>query len=249
MNKALTNAPAIDSPAMRNLRTVYTSTVIDGDDLQRFDVLKNGKHSSKIGGRVMIGRWLGMPIYTLTLEERATCPVSCRHLRSCYGNHMHLAHRFAATPAFERKLVHEVLTLGRTHVDGFVVRLHVLGDFYSVEYVRLWRVLLDEVPQLRVFGYTSRWGDPIGSELRSLVAERWDRFAVRFSNAPTYFTDGELDKYLPATMLAPATISIELPVQRPQDAFICPVQLNRSESCATCAACWSTKKRVAFIQH
>ena len=29
------------------------------------------------------------------------------------------------------------------HVNGFAVRLHNLGDFYSVEYVELWRKLLE----------------------------------------------------------------------------------------------------------
>lgn len=224
--------PAIDSEAMRNLRTLYPTTVrASGNEA----VLKAGFHSSKIGGEVIKGPWRGMPIFTLTLEERATCPVSCRHLRSCYGNTMHFARRFIHGEQFERHLVENVVTLVKQYPYGFVIRLHVLGDFYSVRYVNLWRVLIESFPQVHVFGYTSRYDDDIGVALCGLVTDHWHRFAVRFSNAPD------------ATM--PATLSIELPVQRPADSFICPQQTGGTESCSTCAACWSTTKRVCFLQH
>ena len=39
--------------------------------------LKWGHNSAKVGGRAIRGRWKNLPIYTLTLEERATCPRSC----------------------------------------------------------------------------------------------------------------------------------------------------------------------------
>jgi hypothetical protein len=88
----------------------------------------------------------GMPIYTLTLEERATCPTSCGHWRSCYGNSMHFAHRIDhRSPGFATLLAANVKRLGVEHPHGFVVRLHVLGDFYSVAYVDLWAALLDAV--------------------------------------------------------------------------------------------------------
>ena len=73
------------------------------------------------------------------------------------------------------------------HPNGFAVRLHNLGDFYSVEYVELWRRLLARHSALHVWGYTARWhsDDPIAAALASLVEREWDRFAVRFSNAPS----------------------------------------------------------------
>lgn len=231
INNRVARLPAIESDAMRNLRTMYPSTVVtDASDQM---VLKSGVNQAKIGGVVLKGKWRGMPIYALTLEERATCPVSCRHLRSCYGNSMQFARRFAHNSVFERRLVEDVVALAHKHPDGFAVRLHVLGDFYSVDYVKLWRAMIETIPALRVWGYSARYDDEIGDELRSLVADHWDRFAVRFSNAPG----------------SGSTISIELPVQKPLHAFICPVQTNKTESCATCAACWSTRKPVCFLQH
>jgi hypothetical protein len=109
-----------------------------------------------------------MPIYTLTLEERASCPLTCKHWRSCYGNGMMVASRVQAGPELEARLEREIEVLDVRHVKGFVVRLHVLGDFYSVEYVELWRRLLRQYSTMRIWGYTARIdakNDPIAAAL------------------------------------------------------------------------------------
>jgi hypothetical protein len=227
--------PDIDTPAFTEKRTLYPHTVVK--KIAAEPLLKHGQNSSKIGGLVLKGKWKGMPIYTLTLEERATCPTSCQHWRSCFGNKMQLAHRMNhLDPNFETQLVREVCSLGRKHPQGFVIRLHVLGDFFSVRYVQVWQALLEQVPGLRVFGYSARWQpeDPIAAALVRLVMAQWERFSIRFSNAPA-------DEC--------ATVSIEHPIQRPPDAVICPEQVGKTESCSTCGLCWQTKRRIAFLQH
>lgn len=35
----------------------------------------------------------------------------------------------------------------------------------------------------------------------------------------------------------------------PASAFVCPEQTNKTRCCATCGACWSTTKNVAFLEH
>ena len=228
--------PPIDSAALVDRTTLYPSTVVRQGMPQ--NLLKSGYNSSKIGGQVLKGKWKGMPIYTLTLEERATCPTSCHHWRSCFGNKMHLAQRIShKAPGFAAALVADVERLGREHPGGFVVRLHVLGDFFSVPYVKLWEAMLDNVLALRVFGYTARWdaqNDPIARALVALTMRRWERFAMRFSDAP-------IDEC--------ATVSIEHPVQAPGDAIVCPEQMGKTESCSTCGLCWQSRRRVAFLQH
>ena len=227
--------PPYNHPALTEARTIYPSTVRGGRDRW---ALKSGENSAKIGGLIMKGRWTGFPVYTLTLEERATCPTSCHHWRSCYGNRMQYADRVAAGPDLEWRLAREVALLAAYHPHGFVVRLHILGDFYSVDYVALWRQLLERHPALHIFGYTARWqeGDPTAAALMALVRDQWERFAIRFSNAP-------------ADSARPATISIEHPLQCPTDAIVCPEQIGLTESCSTCALCWGSQRRVAFIQH
>lgn len=200
-------------------------------------VLKAGEHSSKIGGVILKGRWRGFPIFTLTFEERATCPRSCAHWLSCYGNNSPYAIRIRHGAELERRVAGEINDLAMLYRAGFAVRLHNLGDFYSVEYVKLWRQLLERHPALHAFGFSARWDtkkDPIARELVRLVLDRWDRFAIRFSDAP-------VDEC--------STVSIDHAADKPADAIICPQQQDRTESCSTCALCWSSKKRIAFIKH
>ena len=60
-------------------------------------LLKDGAHNSKIGGDVAVGAIAGASIYTLSWEERATCPRGCEHWRSCYGNNMNRARRWRSS--------------------------------------------------------------------------------------------------------------------------------------------------------
>lgn len=226
--------PAVDNRSIAEGRTLYQAAVVDVAGLN--NVLIAGVNSKKIGGVITKGPARGFPIYTLTLEERATCPTSCRHWRSCYGNAMHLAKRVRHGPEFEARLESELAILQSRHPGGFAVRLHVLGDFYSVEYVNLWRHFLFRFRSLFVFGFTARWerSDPIALALLLLVREEWGRFSVRFSNAP-------VDEC--------STVSIEHPIQKPPDAIICPAQTGATESCGTCGLCWHSRRRIAFLQH
>lgn len=225
--------PPHDHPAIRDGRTIYPSSVQPLTDRW---VLKSGRHQSKIGGKIRKGRWKDFPVYCLTLEERATCPSECQLWRACYGNAMNWAQRWQHGPALEKRLPIEVARLARQHPDGFAVRLHVLGDFYSPAYVELWRRLLAAHPALHVFGFSARWAqtDPIARPLIELAMEHWERFAIRFSNAPVDTC---------------STVTIEHAGQRPADAIICPAQMGQTESCSTCALCWQTNRRIAFIRH
>jgi hypothetical protein len=231
---------AYDHPAVVEGRTRYRKTV-------QMDavVLKSGSNQRKIGGEILKGHWKGFPVYTLSLEERATCPKTCRHWRSCYGNHMHWPHRMPPGTELERRLEQEVASLADAHPRGFAVRLHVLGDFYTMEYVELWRQLLERHRPLHIWGYTARIDadDPIAAALLAWSQQdNWDRFRMRFSNAPE-------------TLAVPSTISVETKDQVPADTTLCPEQEKKTEqerkteSCSTCALCWHSKERIAFRQH
>lgn len=227
--------PAVNNAALTEHRTLYPSTVVEPVGRR---AIKGGHNSAKIGGMVRKGRWRGFPIYTLTLEERATCPTACRHWRSCYGNKMHLAERMAHGAALEWRLEREVAVLELAHPGGFALRLHSLGDFYSLAYVELWRRLLERHAALHVWGYTARVdveGDRVARAIALVVRDfGWRRFAVRFSDA---------------MMARCCTVSIEHPIQAPAGAIVCPEQTGRTESCSTCALCWQTTRPIAFIQH
>jgi hypothetical protein len=245
---------AEDHPAVAEGRTLFPGTVKGVFESPRF--LVSGKNSPKIGGEVRKGPWIGMPIYTLTLEERATCPTSCPIYAGCYGNAMQWARRCDTTdPDFIAALKAEVVTLVRDVCSprlnkpgvppprGIVIRLHVLGDFYSLEYVRMWADLLDALPELHVFGYTARREDADDAEsrkiaraLRYLTDEAWDRFAIRWSRSE------------------PGPQRAVVVLESPHDPSIitCPAQIEATQACATCGLCWAPAMRdktIAFIRH
>lgn len=198
--------------------------------------LTSAHNNVKIGRDVRKGHLRGYWIYTLSLEERATCPRSCAHWTDCYGNSMPLAKRLRHGPELEAALEAQLDRLlsirGRR---GVLVRLHALGDFYSVEYVDFWRRMLAKHRRLSVFGYTARApGTPIGDAIFYLGHAQPRRFAMRWS-------DGNRDWG--------ATVSIMREEDRPPNAFVCPEQTGKTQCCATCAACWSTTKNVAFLGH
>ncbi len=230
-------ALAKDHAAVTEGRTIFPSRV--GLPEQQARVLKSGGHNRKIGNRVQKGRWAGMPIYTLTLEERATCPRSCRHWLDCFGNKMNWSVRLMHGPALEHFLGRELEVLGRAHPKGFVVRLHVLGDFYSADYVRRWLGWLRQIPQLHVFGYTA-WPpeSEIGAVVHATAAQQWERFAIRHSNGAA------AERSTLTLYEQPAG-----PTVGPHDAIVCPAQTDATDCCATCGLCWGTTRNIAFLAH
>lgn len=75
-------------------------------------ILVSGHLNIKIGRDVRKGHFRGYWIYTLSLEERKTCPKSCQHWRTCYGNAMPFAKRVDhLDPDFLPALEAEISTL------------------------------------------------------------------------------------------------------------------------------------------
>lgn len=223
---------AEDHPAYVEARPLFAAV----SAASRPNILVSGINHWKIGAKVTKGRWKGFPIYTLTLPERTTCPQSCPLWGGCYGNAMHLAKRILPGEDLERRLEADVATLAERHPGGFAVRLHVLGDFYSVSYVRLWARLLVQHRPLHVFGFSARIDDddPIAHALREVVARRWDRFAIRFSGAKK---------------LERSAITVVHAEDVPPDAIPCPQQSGKTQCCGACALCWQSERRIAFLQH
>lgn len=218
-------------PRARAGSTVFPTTVIPASRLPR--LLKSGKNSRKIGAIWEKGRWKGMPVYTLTLEERATCPRTCREWLTCYGNNMHFAQRIFDDGTLTKRLWGELATLAAEYPAGFLLRLHVLGDFFSLEYVDFWRSALQDFPQLHIFGFTARKPpDPIGISLVELVATNYERFRIRFSGAG-YETDcSEV-------------------VDRAEDAtgVLCPAESDPKRCCANCGLCMQSNRTISFVRH
>ena len=225
--------PGMEAAFIQEARTKFSKSVKRTDQLSR--LLVSGHSNVKIGKDVRKGKLKGYWIYTLSLEERKTCPRSCQHWQNCYGNNMPFAKRIDHTdPAFLSMLEKEIKELCAKK-KGVLIRLHALGDFYSVDYVRFWEMMLRRYTNLSLYGYTARDnGDEIGSAVIRLRYHWKERAMIRSSNGAHHNM---------------ATVSIGNPESCPSNAFICPEQTGKTQCCATCALCWSTKKNVAFLEH
>ncbi len=119
-------------------------------------ILKQGSNNKKLGFKITSKKWRGKKLFSLTLIERETCPPSCHHWEDCYGNNMPFAHRFS-TNGLTDKLEIEIAALMKKHPQGIVIRLHVLGDFYSVDYVNFWDEMLWKYSSLCLFVSLLPW--------------------------------------------------------------------------------------------
>lgn len=234
--------PGFEAPYIQAGRTRYGKRVKRVSEMR--NILVSGHDNVKIGRDVRKGKFRGKWIYTLSLEERKTCPSSCQHWQTCYGNNMPFAKRVDHRSAnFLPRLEKEIKRLsempGR---KGLLIRLHALGDFYSTDYVEFWMRMLRTYPRLAIYGYTAHIpNDGTGiMNIGDYVDEMNHRFPgrcfVRFSN-------GGLEKM--------STVTIKDETSQRGDAFICPEQTvdKKQFCCATCGACWGTTKNVAFMEH
>lgn len=152
---------------------------------------------------------------------------------------MHLARRWKHGPELTEAIRYSakrVLDLKRKPF----LRLHVLGDFYSLEYAKLW---FEEIG-IPMFGYTHHRPDSeIGSYLASLP---WSKFSIRFSWRAD--VSPPLNKRGAVTVEADTPEKFEAEAAR-FNAIPCPVQTGKSSNCVTCMLCWETERNIAFKKH
>lgn len=218
-----------DNPALSEGRTVFPYRVIPVHEAKK--VLYPASGNNKIGKGFFIiakGKWRGVPIYTLTLEERATCPTDCARWADCYGNNMRFARRIDHRNSEElcHTIEHELSELMRMY-RRVCVRLHILGDFFSAEYVKFWHRMMAKHKGLLIFGFT-HWKreSSIGMQLQALNVIYPERSWIRFSD------QGGL-----------MSANVE------GEGIQCPEQTGKTKSCLTCGLCWSTDLPISFKEH
>lgn len=227
--------PGFESAFIQEGRTKFSKSVQPPNE----HILVSGHNNIKIGKIVRKGPLRGYWIYTLSLEERKTCPASCQHWQTCYGNNMPFAKRVDHTdPDFLTILeaaIAKRCAQAKKRGLGILVRLHALGDFYSTHYVNFWCKMLVQFPNLSIYGYTARQsGTAIGYQVNEMNIAFPRRSMIRFSNGG---------------MASNSTVSIGSAESCPPDAFVCPEQTGKTLGCDTCGLCWGTAKNVAFLEH
>lgn len=234
----------INHAAMRENRTLFPSTVVTVTADEPDRLLVSGKNNRKIGSTVEKGKFKGYGIYCLSLEERATCPEDCSARGICYGNGMQMArrHRIGDPDVFFDRLGFEIADLLDSQ-PGLLIRLHVLGDFPSVEYVSFWKDVLDEHPNVACFGYTHRnataWGgDEIGDAIQAVKDAHPERFRIRWSTDVARPDSAIILDHVPRGS------------RGPNQEIVCPSQTDATACCATCSLCWEAPhENIGFIKH
>ena len=219
-------------------QSVFQYKITDTVDYKsHLNIFKVGKSNKKLGWKISKGIWKSLPIYSLTLEERKTCPVTCRHWGDCFGNNMPFAVRFVLNESLFNRIDIDLNKLMAKHQNGIALRLHVLGDFGSLEYVKVWENMLNKYPMIKIFGFTAysptdkiKENREIGKELASLRVKFAGRFQIRISGG------GDIEYSAN-------------PINDGFTGFTCPEQTSKVASCASCGICWTSKKNVNFITH
>jgi hypothetical protein len=214
------------------ITTIYKKSIKPA----RADLLKKGSSNAKLGYVVTSKKWGGKRLYSLTLVERETCPTTCHHWEDCYGNNMPFAHRFNKED-IETHLENDIEALLKKHKNGIVIRLHVLGDFFSTDYVEFWQEMLLKHPKLSLFGYTGRLkNQTIGKAIWLLNNRFADRCSIRYSQNKSFDRGDSTSIYAAEESFSGAS-------------FNCPEQVGKVKDCASCGLCWTTTKTVRFTTH
>lgn len=133
--------------------TMYKKMIQDVDS--NVKILKSGKDNNKLNELVTRGPWSGSKILNVSGIERHHCPSTCHFWNNCYGNNYPFGHRFHIdNPKVQQKLYDECMALPR-FFKGYAIRLHVVGDFPNVEYVDMWRNILQDRKDIKCFGFTA----------------------------------------------------------------------------------------------
>jgi hypothetical protein len=130
--------------------TIFPNNIQNPTDVpQHISILKDG--NDKTGDLFTKGFWKGYNILSLTLTERKTCAF-CHHWRECYANNMFRAVRYNTDGLIDRLTV-DLAKLNPS--KKYAIRLHILGDFWSIEYVNFWADVIKKYDNINIFGFTA----------------------------------------------------------------------------------------------
>ena len=219
------------------LTTIYKKNIHDLNEY-KFKIIKDSKNV-KLGKKVIKGIYNNYKLKTVTLIERETCPSDCIHWEDCYGNNMPFAHRISHEDQnlLQKRIYNELLNSTN---QLLLIRLHVLGDFFNIKYVKFWSIMLNTFKNIAVYGYTA---NNINSKIelsrdiaKEIIKLNYSKHShIRFSNDLT-------------NSFSANSYDVVKPVKG--KSILCPVQENKTANCGTCGLCWNQKTQsIIFKTH
>jgi Gene product 88 len=110
---------------------------------------------------------LGRGVYTWSIPALKTCPGKSKLCsKACYalqGNFMYhdVQSKYADNLKISRRDDFVNIMSAEIHDSNIsVVRIHVSGDFYSVDYANKWIAICSKLPRTTFFAYTRSWRKP-----------------------------------------------------------------------------------------
>ena len=217
--------------------TIYKKNIHDLNEY-KFKTIKDSTNI-KLGKKVIKGMYNNYKLKTVTLIERETCPSDCIHWSDCYGNNMPFAHRMKHNDQnlLQKKIYNELLNSTN---QLLLIRLHVLGDFFNVKYVKFWSIMLNTFKNIAVYGYTA---NNINSKIelsrdiaQEIIKLNYSKHShIRFSNDLT-------------NSFSANSYDVVKPVKG--KSILCPVQENKTANCGTCGLCWNQNSQsIIFKTH
>jgi hypothetical protein len=200
----------------------------------------NPKLSRPSQPRWVAGRWRGMWMFTVYLEELATClsnacPPEVKRL--CFAHWVPFAVRWTWCPTFFPALDYNLEEAQHEFREGFTVDLHSSGDFPDLEYLEDWIERLDRFPALHLWGNTAhRRESEIGWEIDCLNRTMRDRVAIHFSGE-----SGDMSSRILGVTIEPAAAT---------GLFMCPAnERHPKANCANCAFCVDSTDAFVRLPH
>lgn len=209
---------------------------------------------------------LGNEVFSFSLPAISTCPGSSELCRSaCYATKGHfrrgnIQRKYSALEQIARedyrslasKLVEEIR---ERSVE--IVRIHASGDFFSVDYVRLWALVIAQTEETKYYAYTRSWRIPeireILENLYALVPEQLKLWysCDRETGIPEVRPEGigiawmmQNDDDLPPVSLTTKDIVFRVKRKTPQKrvglALVCPKEQGSTSQAIdnlTCGKC------------
>jgi len=180
-------------------------------------------------------------IYNFSLPAFKTCPGKtefcsrfCYGVRGCYAqkhtiNALENNFNQSQQPDFCNPLKREI-----TSIKCKIIRIHVVGDFYSECYINQWINIAKEFPNKTFYAYTRSWR--VQSLLEPL--NRLRQLDNCFISASTDFTHPDL----PDSSWRVVSIN--------GDGIPCPHDSNENINCLDCKLCFTGNNNISFkVKH